>query len=95
MTTRREFLRRGALWVAAAAVVEPVARKLWAFPTNPLGSLTIEQWVARTLERDLVYQRRGWVTEQLTADTRTYFRVSLEALRVGGWHDLSAPRVIV
>lgn len=37
MTTRREFLRRGALWVAAAAVVEPVARKLWAFPTNPLA----------------------------------------------------------
>lgn len=38
MTTRREFFRRGALWVAAAAVVEPVARKLWAFPTNPLSS---------------------------------------------------------
>lgn len=37
MTTRRDFLRRGALWVAGAALVEPVARKLWAFPTNPLG----------------------------------------------------------
>ena len=37
MTTRRDFIRRGALWLTAAAIVEPVARKLWAFPTNPLG----------------------------------------------------------
>lgn len=48
MTTRREFLRRGALWVAAAAVVEPVARKLWAFPTNPLGGTSL--YVANTTQ---------------------------------------------
>lgn len=37
-TSRRDFIRRGALWVAGAALVEPVAKKLWAFPTNPLGN---------------------------------------------------------
>lgn len=35
MTTRRDFIRQGALFVAAAAIIEP--RRLWAFPTNPLG----------------------------------------------------------
>lgn len=43
MTTRRDFIRRGALWVAGAALVEPVARKLWAFPTNPLVANTTQR----------------------------------------------------
>lgn len=34
---RRDFIRRGSLWVAGAVAVEPVIKRLWAFPTNPLG----------------------------------------------------------
>jgi hypothetical protein len=36
MTTRRDFIRQGALWVAGALIVEPPLKRLWAFPSNPL-----------------------------------------------------------
>lgn len=41
MTSRRQFLRQGALWVAGAVVLEEPIKRLWAFPTNPLGSSRI------------------------------------------------------
>lgn len=41
MTTRRQFLRQGALYVAAVAAGDLLwePKRLWAFPVNPLGSL--------------------------------------------------------
>lgn len=47
MKTRRDFIRQGALWVAGAALVEPVTRKLWAFPVNPCapsGVVPFREW---------------------------------------------------
>lgn len=44
MTTRRDFIRQGALFVAAGALIEP--KRLWAFPTNPLGRSTVIDPVA-------------------------------------------------
>jgi hypothetical protein len=39
MTTRRDFIRQGALWVGAAALAPVLAerpiKRLWAFPNNP------------------------------------------------------------
>jgi hypothetical protein len=40
MTTRRDFIRRGALWVAGAVVLEEPIKRLWAFPNNPATGLS-------------------------------------------------------
>lgn len=54
MTTRRDFIRQGALWVAGAALVEPVTRKLWAFPVNPCApSGVVERERSYTFELTL------------------------------------------
>ena len=85
MTTRRDFIRRGALWVAGAALVEPVARKLWAFPTNPLGasrlihSASSLHWLdAGNYKGWTVLFEVGWGAGEciVTHDDGSQFRVS-------------------
>lgn len=36
---RRDFVRKGSLWTMGALLVEEPIKRLWAFPTNPLGEV--------------------------------------------------------
>jgi hypothetical protein len=52
--SRRDFVRRGALWTLGAAIVTPPLRSLFAFPMNPLGPRT---WHTVSLNR---WEREGY-----------------------------------
>ena len=66
---RRDFIRRGSLWVAGATVVaEPIIKRLWAFPTNPLGGTRIiseggYQTLCRTPDADIWVREFMWVAD--------------------------------
>lgn len=61
-TSRRAFIRQGALWVVGAALVEPVHRKLWAFPHNPtVQPLSDEEYLTRLLTAT----NRAWEAAQV------------------------------
>lgn len=60
MTSRRDFIRQGALWVAGAALIEP--KRLWAFPVNPAARN------ARTTAWGFMGLENGWPVRWIEFD---------------------------
>lgn len=59
-TSRRQFLRQGSLWLAGAVVLEEPIKRLWAFPTNPLGSSRVRCYDYRCLFRSVQEMPQGF-----------------------------------